>query len=159
MVEKNLPSSPKQFRRWIEPEHGKLSVARQCELLGLPRSTWYYQPCGETVENLTLMRLIDEQYLQTPFYGSRKMAEVFGVNRKRIQRLMRLMGIEAIYLKRRTTWPAAGHEIYRYLLRNVEILRPDHVWSTDITHLPMRRGFMYLVTQITERMGCSTRIM
>lgn len=94
------------------------------------------------------MRLIDEQYLQTPFYGSRKMAEVFGVNRKRIQRLMRLMGIEAIYPKRRTTWPAAGHKIYPYLLRNVEILRPDHVWSTDITYLPMRRGFMYLVAVI-----------
>jgi len=86
------------------------------------------------------MRLIDEQYLKTPFYGSRKMAEVFKVNRKRIQRLMRVMGIEAIYPKKRTTWPGEGHKIYPYLLRNVEILRPDHVWSTDITYLPMRQG-------------------
>ncbi len=123
----------------------QLSVARQCELLGLPRSTWYYEPLGETTENLKLMRAIDEQYLKTPFYGSRKMSEVFGVNRKRIQRLMRLMGIEAIYPKHRTTCPGAGHKIYPYLLRNVAIIRPNQVWSTDITYLPMQQGFLYLV--------------
>jgi len=122
-----------------------LSVRRQCELVGLPRSTWYYNPAGEPAENLVLMRSIDEQYLRTPFYGSRRMAEVLGVNRKRIQRLMRLMGIEAIYPKRRTTWPRAGHKIYPYLLRNVAITRPDQVWSTDITYVPMRHGFLYLV--------------
>lgn len=94
------------------------------------------------------MRSIDEQYLKTPFYGSRKMAEVFGVNRKRIQRLMRLMGIEAIYAKPRTTQVNAKHKIYPYLLRNVEILRPNQVWSTDITYLPMQQGFMYLVAVI-----------
>jgi len=94
------------------------------------------------------MRLLDEQYLKTPFYGSRKLAETFGVNRKRIQRLMRLMGIEAIYAKKRTTWPGAGHKIYPYLLRNVAIIRPDQVWSTDITYLPMRQGFLYLVAVI-----------
>jgi putative transposase len=113
--------------------------------LGLSRSTRYYAPRGESAENLALMRRIDEQYLETPFYGSRRMAVVLDVNRKRIQRLMRVMGIEAIYPKRRTTWPAAGHKIYPYLLRNVEILRPDHVWSTDITYVPLRHGFLYLV--------------
>jgi putative transposase len=121
-----------------------LSIARQCELLGLARSTCYYKPVGETPENLKLMRRIDEQYLKTPFYGSRKLADILGVNRKRIQRLMRLMGLEAVFPKRRTTWPGAGHKIYPYLLRNVEITRPNQVWSTDITYIPMRHGFLYL---------------
>lgn len=113
--------------------------------MGLSRSTWYYQVRGETAENLALMRILDEQYLKTPFYGSRKLAWLLGCNRKRIQRLMRLMGIEAIYAKKRTTWPGAGHKIYPYLLRNVEIIRPNQVWSTDITYLPLRHGFLYLV--------------
>lgn len=113
--------------------------------MGLPRSTWYFQPAGETPENLALMRLIDEQYLRTPFYGSRRMAQVLSVNRKRVQRLMRLMGIEAIYPKRCTTQLAAGHKIYPYLLRNVPITRPDQVWSTDITYVPLQHGFLYLV--------------
>jgi putative transposase len=91
------------------------------------------------------MRRIDEQYLRTPFYGSRKMADVLGVNRKRMQRLMRRMGIEAIYPKRRTTWPGAGHKIYPYLLRNVEVIRPNQVWASDITYVPLRHGFLYLV--------------
>ncbi len=94
------------------------------------------------------MRRIDEQYLKTPFYGSRKLAHLFGVNRKRIQRLMRQMGIEAIYAKKRTTWPGEGHRIYPYLLRNMASLRPDQVWSTDITYLPMQQGFLYLVAVI-----------
>ena len=118
---------------------------RQCALLGLAHSTWYYRPAGESAENLALMRRIDEQYLRTPFYGSRKLAVVLGVNRKRMQRLMRLMGIEAIYPKRRTTWPGAGHKIYPYLLRNVEVTRPDQVWASDITYVPLRHGFLYLV--------------
>ena len=118
---------------------------RQCELLGLARSSWYYEPVGETAENLALMRQIDEQYLETPFYGSRKLAVELGVNRKRVQRLMRLMGLEAIYPKRRTTLAGAGHKIYPYLLRNVEIVRPDQVWSTDITYIPLRQGFLYLM--------------
>ena len=113
-------------------------------MLGLPRSTWYYQLAGETSENLALMRQIDELYLKCPFYGSRKFAELLGVNRKRVQRLMRTMGIEAIYPKKRTTWPGAGHKIYPYLLRNVAVIRPDQVWSTDITYVPMRHGFLYL---------------
>lgn len=91
------------------------------------------------------MRRIDEQYLRTPFYGSRKFSKVLGVNRKCIQRLMRVMGIEAIYPKRRTTWPGAGHKIYPYLLRNVEVTRPDQVWASDITYVPLRHGFLYLV--------------
>jgi putative transposase len=125
-----------------------LSITRQCQLLGLPRSTWYYQPVGETAENLQLMRRIDELYLKRPFFGSRKMAQVLGCNRKRTQRLMRLMGLEAIYPKQRTTLRAAGHKIYPYLLRNVPITRSDQVWSTDITYVPMRHGFLYLVAVI-----------
>jgi len=113
--------------------------------VGLPRSTCYYELAGESPENLALMRAIDEQYLKRPFYGSRKMAEVLGFNRKRIQRLMRLMGIEAIYPRRRTTRAAARHKIYPYLLRNVAITRPDQVWSSDITYVPMCHGFLYLV--------------
>ena len=97
------------------------------------------------MENLALMRRIDEAYMQTPFYGARKLACVLGVNRKRVQRLMRVMGLEAIYPRRRTTRPAAGHKIYPYLLRNVEVTRPDQVWSTDITYVPLRHGFLYLV--------------
>jgi putative transposase len=114
-------------------------------LVGLAHSTWYYRAAGESAENLALMRAIDEQYLRYPFYGSRKLSKVLGVNRKHIQRLMRMMGIEAIYPKRRTTWPGAGHKIYPYLLRNVEVTRPDQVWASDITYVPLRHGFLYLV--------------
>jgi putative transposase len=133
------------LRRCIEPEHERLTIARQCALLGLPRSTCYYRPQGESTENLALMRRIDEQYLRTPFYGSRKMSEVLDINRKHAQRLMRVMGIAAIYPKRRTTWPGAGHKIYPYLLRNVAVTRPDQVWASDITYVPLRHGFLYLV--------------
>ena len=91
------------------------------------------------------MRQLDQLYIKCPFYGSRKMAEMLGVNRKRIQRLMRLMGIEAIYPKPRTTQKVAGHKIYPYLLRDLAIIRPDQVWSIDITYIPMRQGFLYLV--------------
>ena len=123
---------------------------RQCELLGLPRSTYYYEAALESSENLQLMRLIDEEYLRHPFYGSRKMTawlnlEERNVNRKRVQRLMQLMGIEAIYRKPRTSIPASGHKIYPYLLRGVDVTRVDQVWSTDITYIPLRGGFMYLV--------------
>jgi putative transposase len=124
-------------------------VRRQCELLGLHRSTCYYETVPESAANLALMRRIDEQYLRTPFYGSRRMTawlqrEGEEVNRKRVQRLMRLMGVEAIYPKRRTTVPGAGHKIYPYLLRNVTVTRPNQVWSTDITYVPLRCGFLYL---------------
>jgi putative transposase len=122
-----------------------LSIARQCELLGLPRSTCYFSPAGETAENLALMQRIDELYTQRPFYGSRKLALELGVNRKRVQRLMRRMGIEAVGPRRRTTRPAAGHKIYPYLLRNLEVEGPDHVWCSDITYIPLKQGFLYLV--------------
>jgi len=134
----------------VEPDHPRLSVCRQCELLGLPRSTFYYQPATESQENLKLMRLIDEQYLKTPTYGSRSMARHFRrqgrrVNRKRIQRLMRLMGIEAIYPKPHTSRPHPEHRIYPYLLRELSIDHPNQVWAADITYVGMSRGFMYLV--------------
>ena len=114
----------------------------------MARSTRYYRPVGETAENLALMKRIDEQYLETPFYGSRKMAVELGINRKHAQRLMRRMGLEAIYPRRATTRPAAGHKIYPYLLRNLAITRPDQVWSSDITYIPLRHGFLYLAAVI-----------
>jgi putative transposase len=133
----------------VEVDHPELSVRRQCELLGLNRSTLYHKPMGETAENLRLMRLIDAQYTACPFYGSRKMTawlEQRGeeVNRKRVQRLMRKMGLEAIYPKPRLSTAGRGHKVYPYLLRGVKVERPNQVWSTDITYAPMREGFMYL---------------
>lgn len=122
-----------------------MSLRRQCRLLGLARSSCYYTPQGESRENLALMRKIDKLYTEHPFYGSRRMAEEFGVSRSRVQRLMRLMGLEAIYPKKRTTWPGVGHMIYPYLLRNVTIQEIDHVWSSDITYIPLRHGWLYLV--------------
>ena len=115
----------------------------------MPRSTCYYEAVPESAENLALMRRIDEQYLCRPYYGSRRMTvwlrgQGEEVNRKRVQRLMRLMGLEAIYPKRRTTVPGAGHKIYPYLLRNVAVTRPNQVWSTDITYVPLFCGFLYL---------------
>jgi putative transposase len=120
-------------------------VQQQCELLGVPRSTYYYQPRAESRENLRLLRRLDELYLECPFFGSRRMAFTLKVNRKRIQRLMRILGIEALYPKPNLSRPAPGHEIYPYLLRGVSIERPNQVWSTDITYIPMRGGFLYLV--------------
>jgi putative transposase len=137
----------------IDVGHPALSVRRQCELLGLNRSGLYYEPAGETPEALRLMRLIDEQYTACPFYGSRRMTEWLTqrgeeVNRKRVRRLMRTMGLEAIYPKPRTTIAGKGHKVYPYLLRGVVIGRPDQVWSTDITYVPMATGFMYLAAVI-----------
>ena len=111
----------------------------------MPRSTYYYQPQPESAENLHLMRRLDQLYMQLPFFGSRKMAVELEINRKRAQRLMRILGIEAHYAKPNLSRPAPGHEIYPYLLRGVAIQRPNHVWSTDITYIPMRGGFLYLV--------------
>jgi putative transposase len=130
-----------------------LSVRRQCELLGLSRSSLYYEPGGEAAEDLRLMRRIDEQYTARPFYGSRRMTiwlneQGEGVNRKRIQRLMRVMGLEAIYPKPRLSLAGKGHRIYPYLLRGVKVERKDQVWSTDITYVPMPSGFMYLAAVI-----------
>lgn len=137
----------------IDPSHPELSVRRQCELLGLNRSSLYYELVPETAENLRLMRRIDKQYTAYPFYGSRKMTrwlvqEGESVNRKRVQRLMRLMGLEAIYPKPRLSLAGRGHRIFPYLLRDVRIERPDQVWSTDITYVPLPAGFMYLAAII-----------
>jgi putative transposase len=137
----------------IEIGHPALSVRRQCELLGLNRSGLYYEPAGETPEDLRLMRLIDEQYTARPFYGSRRMTEWLTqrgeeVNRKRVQRLMRVMGLEAIYPRPRLSTAGKGHKVYPYLLRGVRVERPDQVWSTDITYVPMTGGFMYLAAVI-----------
>jgi putative transposase len=126
-----------------------LSVRRQCELLGLNRSSLYYEPVAEAADNLRLMRLIDEQYTARPFYGSRKMTvwlqgQGEGVNRKRVQRLMRLMGLEAISPKPRLSAAGRGHRVYPYLLQGVSVRRPDQVWSADITYVPLPAGFMYL---------------
>jgi putative transposase len=122
-------------------------------LLGLSRSALYYEPARETGEDLRLMRLIDEQYTACPFYGSRRMTAWLvqhgeEVNRKRVRRLMRTMGLEAIYPKPRLSTPGKGHKIYPYLLRGVQVERPDQVWSTDITYVPMISGFMYLAAVI-----------
>lgn len=137
----------------IESAHTDLSIRRQCQLLGLNRATYYYTPAQESAENLALMRLIDGQYLQTPFYGYPRMTaylrqQGYPVNPKRIARLMQLMGLQALLPKPRTTLAAPGHKVYPYLLRGLTIERPNQVWSTDITYIPLRHGFMYLVAVI-----------
>jgi putative transposase len=136
------------LRALVDPADVRCSVRRQCEWLGLPRSSWYYESGGETTANLALMRSIDEQYLETPFYGSRRMAVALKINRKHAQRLMQVMGLEAIYPRPRTTQRDPQHRIYPYLLRNVVIERPDHVWSTDITYVPLATGYVYLTAVI-----------
>ena len=154
----------------IEPNHQEISISRQCELIGLSRPSYYYHPLSQAVmpykevnenmsrikdtqEILLLMELIDRQYMKTPFYGSRRMTNVlqkkgYHVNRKRVQRLMRQMGIQAIYPKPRLSNRDKSHKIYPYLLRNVAIDHVNQVWSTDITYVPIRHGFMYLVAII-----------
>ena len=134
----------------VERAHPEISIRRQCELLGVSRASWYYQPVEESEENQRLMRLLDEQYTRTPFYGSRRMAawlqtQGWEANRKRVSRLMQVMGIEAIYPKPNLSQPAPGHKIYPYLLRGVAIERVNQVWSTDITYIRMAHGFLYLV--------------
>lgn len=141
------------LRRLIDVDSADLSVRRQCELLGLSRSTLYYEAVEETKANLCVMRLIDEQYLSTPFYGSRRMTVWLthaghAVNRKRVQRLMRVMGLEAIYPKPRLSEANAEHRKFPYLLRGLVVDRVNQVWATDITYIPMSRGFMYLVAVI-----------
>ena len=142
--------SVEQRRGMIEPEHGQLSIVRQCALVSISRSSFYYQPTGETAETLALMRLIDSQFLETPWYGSRQMArhlrrDGHEVGRKRARRLMGRMGLAPIYQRPRTTVPHPEHRIYRYLLRDLVVDRPNQVWCSDITYIPMRRGFLYLV--------------
>jgi len=126
------------------------SIRRQCELLEISRTAYYYEPCPETEENLELMRRLDELHLDNPAYGSRRLMVMLAregraVNRKRVSRLLRLMGIEAIYPRRSLSQPGEGHEIFPYLLRGLEINGPNQVWCSDITYIPMQHGFMYLV--------------
>jgi putative transposase len=139
----------------IEPNNGEVSIRRQCELLGLNRGSYYYQPASESELNLKLMNLIDEQYTETPFFGWRRMTvylrrvKEYEINGKRVRRLMQLMGLQAIYPEPRPKHqPASEHKIYPYLLRNLAIVRPNQVWSTDITYLKMSNGFMYLTAVI-----------
>lgn len=133
----------------VEPD-SQVSLRHQCELLDLCRSTYYYEPCPESEQNLALMRRLDELHLAHPVYGSRKLTVLLRqqgqeVNRKRVVRLLGVMGIEAIYAKPRTSLPAPGHQLYPYLLADLSITGPDQVWCADITYVPMAYGFMYLV--------------
>ncbi len=137
----------------IEPENGVISVRRQCDLIGLSRASLYYEPVEESEYNLLLMRLLDEQYTRTPFYGVLKMTawlreQCYLVNEKRVRRLLRLMGLEAIYPKPRLSLVAPGHQIYPYLLRGVKVERVNQVWSSDITYVRLLGGFVYLVAII-----------
>jgi putative transposase len=134
----------------VEPEHARLSVRRQCELLGINRASLYYQAAGEGAENLALMRRIDEQYTRCPFYGSRRLTaclrgQGWEVNRKRVARLMRVMGLEAVYPKPHLSQPGEGHKIYPYRLQEVKVEHANQVWSTDITYIRLAQGFVYLV--------------
>ena len=137
-------------RQLVDGEHPSLSITRQCALLGVSRSGLYYRPKGVSREDLTLMQAMDRQYLETPFYGSRRMKawlvrQGCQVSRKRVQRLMRIMGLRAIYRRPRTSRAAPDHRVYPYLLENVKVAEPNQVWAADITYLPMARGFLYLV--------------
>lgn len=139
-------------RQMIKPEPG-LSIVRQCALVDIHRSGLYYKPVAESEENLHIMRLMDEQYLKTPFYGIRRMKHWLAdrgifINRKRVKRLMELMGWQTIYHKRNTSKPNKQNPVYPYLLRGMEITRANQVWAIDITYVPMRRGFMYLCAVI-----------
>ena len=134
----------------IWPGHPKLSLSRQCRLLRVSRSSVYHRPKGESAENLALMRRIDKLFLIYPFYGSRQMVrhlwrEGICVGRHRVRRLMRLMGLEAIYQAPRTTRPHPEHRVYPYRLKGVAIERPNHVWCADLTYIPVQKGFLYLV--------------
>ncbi len=141
-------------RKWIEPEYDSISIRRQCELLGLNRSSLYYQPEPISDEELQIMQQIDEIYIQCPFYGSRRITAQLNRdhqvswNRKRIQRLMRIMGLRGIAPGPDTSKPRTENKIYPYLLRDVKISQVNQVWSTDITYIPMVKGFMYLVAVI-----------
>ncbi|WP_156529555.1 IS3 family transposase [Marivivens sp. JLT3646] len=150
-LSRKLKPMDRQVRRkMVEPANSALSIGKQCKLLSIARSSFYYTPKGETEQNLDLMRRIDEQFLEAPFFGVRQMTWHLRnnghlVNEKRIRRLMRLMGLMPIYQKPNTSRPAKGHKTYPYLLRGLRVERPNQVWCSDITYLPMRSGFLYLV--------------
>ena len=147
---KKWPRTVSEARTWIDFDHPQLSVREQCRVLGVHRSNVYYDPVPESQENLRLMRLMDEEHLRRPHRGSRQMVDFFTdqglvVNRKKVQRLMRKMGLEGMSPKRRTTLRMEGHQVYPYLLRNLEVNRPNQVWCCDITYIPLALGFLYLV--------------
>ena len=142
--------SRERRREMVDRRHPALSTVRQCTLLSISRSSLNYRRKETCPENLTVMKAMDHQYLSTPFYGSRRMRAWLGrqgqrVNRKRVQRLMRTMGLRAIYRRPRTSKPGPGHKVYPYLLSGMEITRPNQVWTADITYIPMAKGFHYLV--------------
>lgn len=134
----------------VDGVHPQLSIKRQCELLGVSRSSYYYQPQAMSDEEQTMLRFLDEQYLKTPFYGTRRMtvylrAQGFNVNRKRVRRLMNQLGLSTVYPKPKLSKSAPGHQKYPYLLRNLPITHANQVWSTDITYLPVFKGHYYLI--------------
>ena len=134
----------------IDPQGEGLSVARQCALVGIARSSFYYRPAGESQENLRLMRVMDELYLNCPWHGSRQMARALRrmghpAGRKRVRRLMRVMGLRSVAPRPNTSRRAPGHRVYPYLLRDLAVRRPDQAWCADLTYLPMAHGFLYLV--------------
>lgn len=151
MAKKKVPhATVKEKREFIEAGLTEIPVSRQCELLGMSRAGYYYKPQGESLLNLNLMNLIDEQYTKTPYYGVEKITawlkrEGYKVNPKRIRRLMRKMGLEAIYPKRNLSISSAEHKKYPYLLRDLAIERSNQVWCADITYIRMAQGFLYLV--------------
>lgn len=137
----------------IDPAHDRLSISQQCDLLDIARASYYYQPLGESIANLALMARIDKLFTDRPELGVRRMQQElttaeFPVNLKRVRRLMRLMSLEAVYPKPNLSKPAEGHQIYPYLLKDVAIEGANHVWSTDITYIPMANGFLYLCAVI-----------
>ena len=148
-----MPAAVDLERLLVEPDNPHLSIPRQCELLNLNRSSYYLPPATASAEDLRLMRLIDQQFLKAPFYGSRRMTAALvrageTVNRKRVQRLMAWMGLEAIFPRPRTTTATSDLRVYPYLLRDRKLTHIDEVWSSDITYVPMRHGFMYLTAVI-----------
>lgn len=151
-----MTKSIQERRSQVDRSHRELSIAHQCRLLGIHRSGLYYKPCGESELNLKLMRLIDEQYMKYPFLGVRRMTTYLRkdvgllVNHKRIERLYRLMGIQAIGPKPNTSkrGKGSGHKVYPYLLRKLVVKRPNQVWAMDITYIPVQGGYLYLVAII-----------
>lgn len=149
-LKKNLNSSVEERRRLVDPVNDEIPVGRQCGLLGISRSGYYYRPAGESSYNEELMRLIDEEYTRHPFYGVRRLTawlrrQGHNVNPKRVRRLMRIMGIEAIYQKPDLSKACPEHSRYPYLLRGLTVSCPNQVWSSDITYIRLNSGFVYLV--------------
>ena len=148
-LKKNLVCSTDEKRRLIERKYLRIAIYRQCALIDLARSSFYYRKCKSIDDTNVVMRLIDEAYTKHPFYGVRRITNALKqmrrcVNHKRVARLMRLMGLEAIYPKPRLSAAKQEHRKYPYLLRNLSIMRPDHVWSTDITYIRLKGGYVYL---------------